>query len=107
MVRTVHLGDGKEQIFPIHELTQKSLEELTFTDKEGNKVNVLQYMMDKYRRPVNGRLPAVVHMDKGRKKHSFFPLEFLEIVPGQRVNMQKQQMFPNMVRGSGSIPRTT
>lgn len=96
VVRTLHLGAGKEQIFPIHQLTDQPLNQLTFKDKNGELQRVEEYMR-RYNRQVSAKLPAAVQLDRAHRRQSYFPLEFLEIVPGQRVNMEKQQIFPNMV----------
>ncbi|CAD5206022.1 unnamed protein product [Bursaphelenchus okinawaensis] len=93
VVRTTHLGD-KNRIFPIYELCGE-IGNLKFTTKNGD-VYVTDRFEQKYKQRVNKRLPAVAEHIKSRKETNYYPMEVLEIVPNQRVSVQKSQMEPNL-----------
>lgn len=89
----------RNKSFAVHDLSDIPIGELSFQNKQGEKIYCGDHFEKTYKLRVNRDLPAIVHSEKfkGEMKKSFYPMEVLQIEPGQRVNMQKSQFEPSLV----------
>ncbi|KAH7662487.1 piwi domain-containing protein, partial [Aphelenchoides avenae] len=111
VVRTNHLEVN--QTFAINGLTDKGANEIQF-ELDGTPVSVFEYFRKKYDVQLRfPKLPCVVHRrvarvgGQNRKVDTYYPIEVLEILDGQRVSIQKQTpaLVEQMIRQCQALPR--
>jgi len=102
-VMTHYLGE-RNFAFTINDLSQRSAAQ-TFFDRNGEQISVAEYYLKNYDIRLRDRdLPCAVQKKPkpggGGYDESFYPLELLNIVSGQRISIQKQTS--NLVYDSAS-----
>ncbi|KAH7725369.1 NRDE-3 protein [Aphelenchoides avenae] len=110
VVRTNHLDVNHN--FAINGLTDKGANETKF-DFEGDPVSVFEYFKRRYTVVLRfPELPCVVHRRVARvdgqsgKVDTYYPIEVLEILDGQRVSILKQTptLVEQMIRQCQALP---
>uniref|UniRef100_A0A914I7V1 Piwi domain-containing protein n=1 Tax=Globodera rostochiensis TaxID=31243 RepID=A0A914I7V1_GLORO len=102
-VHTTHLAET-QMSFCASGLTDRSASDLTFM-MENHEMNLVHYYEQKYNRRLRyPRLPCVIHRRGSRE--SFFPMEVLQIIDGQRVTLDKQtpKLTEQMIRKCQVLP---
>lgn len=88
---TTHLKHNRQ--FEVRGLTGEPADALEF-EREGKKISVARYFQEMYQlRLKSPGLPCAIEKRPkvdGKNRDSFYPLEVLKIVDGQRVPLDKQ-----------------
>uniref|UniRef100_A0A914H5X1 Piwi domain-containing protein n=1 Tax=Globodera rostochiensis TaxID=31243 RepID=A0A914H5X1_GLORO len=102
-VCTTHLAEN-QLTFCASGLTDRCASDLSFMI-ENDKMSLVHYYEQKYKRRLHFlRLPCVIHRRGSRE--SFFPMEVLQIIDGQRVTLDKQtpKLTDQMIRKCQVLP---
>ncbi|KAL3102238.1 hypothetical protein niasHS_003647 [Heterodera schachtii] len=102
-LQTIHLPED-QMLFCAFGLTDRDANKITFT-LENREITLPQYYSQKYnRRLLYPRLPCVIH--RRGSQESFFPMEVLQIIDGQRVPLDKQtpKLTEQMIRKCQVLP---
>ncbi|KAI1719931.1 piwi domain-containing protein [Ditylenchus destructor] len=106
-VITTHLENPRT--FTVNGLTDRSASEITFECEGRGRISVVDYIEGRY--PVripHPDLPCVVEKmpSKSGIKESYYPIELVKIVAGQRVNFDQQTpvLVEQMIRNCQALP---
>uniref|UniRef100_A0A915NCN5 Uncharacterized protein n=1 Tax=Meloidogyne javanica TaxID=6303 RepID=A0A915NCN5_MELJA len=103
VLQTTHLPEN-QVTFANSGLTNRPANEITF-QREGQTISVVQHFQQTYHLNLRfGRLPCVIQ--KAGPKESFYPMELVKIVQGQRVPIDKQtpKLTEQMIRQCQVLP---
>uniref|UniRef100_A0A8R1XN14 Piwi domain-containing protein n=1 Tax=Onchocerca volvulus TaxID=6282 RepID=A0A8R1XN14_ONCVO len=108
VVRTVHLET--QRLFCIFGMTTATAEELVIP-VNNQDTTVADYMLYKYQRRLRyPGLPCIIERRVGggdkHPRNSFHPMEFLEVVEGQRVDIKKQtpELVDELIQNCRLLP---
>lgn len=92
--------------YVIDEVMGMDVTEATFTDRDGKKISLRQYFLEKYNKQLRPGFPVVKMTKKIRQKDVYLPLEVLTIDANQRYNTKlSDQQTSQMIKFAVTLPQ--
>ncbi|KAF7640225.1 hypothetical protein Mgra_00000053 [Meloidogyne graminicola] len=96
---SAYLTYAPSRVIVIDSITARLVSEISF-EVAGKNVSMVQYFAEKKKVKIDGNMPAVrQHVDRD----VLYPLQCLQILPFQRVSLDKMQMTEDMARISSDL----